>query len=60
MALLDGPPVARGLAEDFIERHGGVGGPGCGDGGRYQVEESGQVPLSGGLRSRPASATTLS
>ena len=59
MALLHGPAVARGLAEDLVERDGGVGCPGCGDGRRYQVKESGEVPLSRGLRSGSTSETTL-
>ena len=59
MALLDGPAIARGLAEDLVEGDGGVGGARCGDGRRYQVKESREVPLSRGLRSGSTSGTTL-
>ena len=37
VALLDCPPVAGGLTEHFVQRDGCVGGPGRGNGCRYQI-----------------------
>ena len=37
VALADGPAVVGGLAEDPVQGHRGIGGPGRGDGRGYQI-----------------------